>query len=138
MRLRIASSTLKPRDRGLKMSARPHWREQLTVLRKNKRQRRSSIVHLGSVSGHHDDHHRVHELHTQITRLIEENKIDEHPESSKGSAVTETKNHQFKKDTISLSNNDAFDILHALNVWNILNVLKTEEYITMFTPLYTV
>ena len=83
--------------------------------RKNKRQRRSSIVHLGSVSGHHDDHHRVHELHTQITRLIEENKIDEHPESSKGSAVTETKNHQFKKDTISLSNNDAFDILHALN-----------------------
>lgn len=39
MRLRIASSTLKPRDRGLKMSSRPHWREQLTVLRKNKRQR---------------------------------------------------------------------------------------------------
>lgn len=83
--------------------------------RKNKRQRRSSIVHLGSVSGHHDDHHRVHELHTQITGLIEENKINEHPESNNDLAVTETKNHRYKKETILLSNDDALDILHALN-----------------------
>ena len=41
--------------------------------KKKRRHRRSSIVHLGSVGGAIDDHHRVHELYKQITGLLEAN-----------------------------------------------------------------
>ena len=96
--------------------------------KKKRRHRRSSIVHLGSVGGAIDDHHRVNELYKQITGLLEANEgqlikpeqddedvLENNNNNNKNNNGGERKKSHRSRETILLAHDDAHDILHALN-----------------------